>query len=123
MKMAINDEYLRICPNCGDLFDANHISRIYCSETCKRQAFRIKKQQEREEKTEGKEAIEFDDLKLEELFKKGEIEITKTDLDEVKFIPNGYDRRYRIDSFIFYTFKNYALLEMQNRNFRICKSF
>ena len=121
--MSKNDEYQKICPNCGNEFEAAHLSRIYCCETCKRQMFRKKKQQARKEKTEEKEVIEFDNLILQELFKSGKIEITKTDLDEVKFIPNGYDRRYRINSHIFYTFIDYALLETQNRNFKICKSF
>jgi hypothetical protein len=49
------NEYIRNCPYCEKEFEANHLSRSYCSEKCKRRMYRLKKQVKR-----NKEELEMD---------------------------------------------------------------
>jgi hypothetical protein len=114
-------EYKKICPFDGEPFTAEHLSRKYCSDTCKKRMFRKKKQLERQGKKEENNAIEYIDSQLELLFNSGKINITKVDLDKIQINPKGYYNRYQIDSFILYVFKKYALMEVLNRNYIIYK--
>jgi ribosomal protein S27AE len=121
--MNQNDEYNKTCPFCNKQFLAKHLSRVYCSEVHKRRMFRKKKQLAKKEIAADREALVINDLKLEDFFEKGKVELIKADLDEVKFNHKCYDRCYQIDNFNLYTFKNYALLEMKERNYIIYKSY
>ena len=100
MNMERNDEYHKNCPNCGNEFKANHLSRIYCCETCKRHMFRKKKQDKRKLKSKDQEALESNDLRLDELYTKSKPSYSKADLEEAKLNPKCYDRRFKIENYI-----------------------
>jgi len=120
--MVRNDEYKKICPNCSTEFNANHLSRIYCCETCKRQMFRKKKQDKKRLKNKDREALELNDLRLDKLYIKRKLSYTKEELEEVKFNPYCYDRRFKIENYNIYIMKDYLLLELPQLVFKIYKS-
>ena len=121
--MNQNDEYYKSCPFCNKQFLAKHLSRVYCSEAHKRRMFRKKQQNIRKQKNEDEEALELNALGLQRLLAKGQPNYARTDLDSVKFNHKCYDRKYKIENYIIYTIKDYLLVELSNRVFKIIKCF
>ncbi len=121
--MGFENIYEKNCPFCNKKFIANHLSRIYCTEKCKRRMFRKKKQDKKRLKNEDRKALELNDLLLDELYTKRKTSYTKAELEDVKFNPHCYDRRFKIENYIIYTLKDYLLLELPERVFKIYKSY
>ena len=116
-------EYKKTCPYDGKVFIAHHLSQKYCDQTCKKRMFRKKQQNKRERKNEDREALELNDLRLDELFIKSKPNYTKADLDGVKFNHKCYDRKFKIQNYIIYIIKDYLLLELPERVLNIYKCF
>ena len=85
--------------------------------------FRKKQQNKRECKNEDREALELNDLRLDELFIKRKPTYTKADLEGVKFSHKCYDRKFKIQNYIIYIIKDYLLLELPERVYNIYKCF
>jgi hypothetical protein len=85
------------CLNCGIRFEAGHLSRKYCCERCKRQAFRKLKQVER-----NKEKLDRDQyLKSNAIV----VKLYKADGPPLEFeelLKAGYDKSYSKDKIRYY---------------------
>ena len=85
--------------------------------------FRKEKQDNRRLKSKDWEELELNDQRLDELYTKRKLSYTKAEIEEVKFNPYCYDRRFKIEKYIIYIMKDYLLLELPERVFKIYKSY
>jgi len=121
--MSQGEEYKKICPYDGKTYTAKHLSRKYCSETCKRRMFRKNQQNKRVRKNEDREALELNDLRLDELFSKKQPVFIKSEIEAAGFNFACYYRRYKIENYIVYVVKDYLLLELPEGKYKIYPNF
>ncbi len=119
--MKQSEKYSRVCPPCKTSFVATHMARVYCSEKCKREAFRAKKQESREEESEDRLALSENDAKLGKLFALKKPLYSKQDLDSVKFDSTCYYRCYQVENTKEYVLERFILKELPDRKFKIYK--
>ena len=119
--MKQSDKYNKVCPVCETVFVAKHMSRVYDREKCKREAFRAKKQEKREEESDDRLALTENDQKLGKLFALKKPFYSKLDLESVKFDPTCYYRCYQVENTKEYVLERFILKELAERKFKIYK--
>jgi hypothetical protein len=87
-----SNEYLKTCPYCSKQFEAGHLSKKYCCETCKRRAFRKKKQDERKEEKLDKDQCINNNAILARLYRNDE-----SPFEQKELLKAGYNESYAKD--------------------------
>jgi hypothetical protein len=90
--MESPNEYVKTCPYCGKQFEAGHLSKKYCCETCKRRAFRNKKQDERNEEKLDKDQCINNNAVLARLYRNDE-----SPFEQEELFKAGYNESYAKD--------------------------
>jgi hypothetical protein len=96
--MKINREYKMVCRKCNENFIADHLNRKYCSEKCKRDMFRKKQEDKRDNINKELLALNSNNNLLKNIKSKGISEITKEDLIKSGFKENVYIKRFRYNN-------------------------
>ena len=117
----MKDKYAKQCPYCENAFIANHLSRKYCSEKCKRAAFRDKKINiRRNTRYENRIGLKNDNV-LAQLYAEKAI-LTDEILKDNGFDFNYYLKKLKLGDGILYVMKhNYNLL-IKSESIKIIKN-
>jgi len=117
----MENKYITKCRYCKLEFNSNHLNRRYCSDKCKRAAFRDKKAKERETKKEEQKIMDENSLILQELHKNN-ITITKDILNEKQFDLYYYYNKVKLKNGGLYSFNSDYHLHISKDEIKIIKN-
>ena len=115
------NKYVKQCPHCENEFVANHLNRKYCSEICKRAAFRDKKARIRTNmRTE--DGIELKNDKILAGLDSEKIVLTNEILKNKGFNFNYYHKKLKFNDGMLYIFKYNFNMFINEENIKIIKN-
>lgn len=105
---------MKLCPYCNDHFRATHLSRVYCSERCKRRMFRHNIQERRKRVKTDKDFYINNNKVLAKLYKTDLRPFDQQDLVKAGYNPSYLNDRLRHEGKILITYEEYYLEIVEN---------